>query len=60
MFAIPVKWLFKPTLHNYEVVWGLKVGEEIEGVKKATEFALEPRKIVCREPLLLRALVRVD
>jgi len=34
VFALPVKWIFKPTLHNYEVVWGLKVGEEIEGVSE--------------------------
>jgi multiple sugar transport system permease protein len=32
VFAIPVKWTFTPTLHNYEVVWGLKVGTELEGV----------------------------
>ena len=32
VFALPVKWIFKPTMHNYEVVWGLKVGSEIEGV----------------------------
>jgi multiple sugar transport system permease protein len=36
VFAIPVKWTFKPTQHNYEVVWGLKVGTEIEGVEEAT------------------------
>lgn len=32
VFAMPVKWIFQPTTHNYEVVWGLKVGTELEGV----------------------------
>ena len=31
VFAMPVKWIFTPTTHNYEVVWGLKVGTELEG-----------------------------
>jgi multiple sugar transport system permease protein len=32
VFATPPKWFFKPTLHNYEVVLGLKIPKELEGV----------------------------
>lgn len=30
VFAIPPKWVFTPTTHNYEVVLGLKYGTEAE------------------------------
>ena len=30
VFAIPPKWAFVPTIHNYEVVLGLKYGTEAE------------------------------
>lgn len=30
VFAIPPKWLFTPTTHNYEVVLGLRYGTEAE------------------------------
>ena len=37
VFKIPPKWIFTPTLHNYEVVLGMKYGTEselsMEGVK---------------------------
>lgn len=37
VFKIPPKWIFRPTLHNYEVVLGMKYGTEselaMEGVK---------------------------
>ena len=37
VFKIPPKWIFTPTLHNYEVVHGMKYGTEselvMEGVK---------------------------
>ena len=37
VFKIPPKWIFTPTLHNYEVILGLKYGTEselsMEGVK---------------------------
>ena len=37
VFKIPPKWIFAPTLHNYEVVLGIKYGTEselsMEGVK---------------------------
>ncbi len=36
VFALPVKWIFEPTTYNYEVVWGLKIGTEIEGVAEET------------------------
>ena len=35
VFELPPKMYFKPTFHNYEVLLGLKVGEEFEGVKES-------------------------
>jgi multiple sugar transport system permease protein len=32
VFAMPPKWFFDPTLHNYKVVFGLKIPTELEGV----------------------------
>ena len=32
VFAMPPQWVFRPTLHNYEVVLGLKVPTELETV----------------------------
>jgi multiple sugar transport system permease protein len=32
IFEMPPKWLFKPTLHNFEVVLGLKIPTELETV----------------------------
>lgn len=32
IFILPPKLIFTPTLHNYEVVLGLKIGAEAEGV----------------------------
>src|SRR3712207_3403163 len=32
VFAMPPQWVFTPTLHNYEVVLGLKVPTELETV----------------------------
>ena len=32
VFAMPPRWVFAPTLHNYEVVLGLKVPTELETV----------------------------
>ncbi|MGA2111685.1 MAG: carbohydrate ABC transporter permease [Anaerolineales bacterium] len=31
-FAMPPKWVFVPTLHNYGVVFGLTIGPEVTGV----------------------------
>jgi len=35
VFAMPPKWLFQPTLHNYEVVLGLVIPTELETVSQA-------------------------
>ena len=35
IFATPPKLIFTPTLHNYEVVLGLKIGTELETVTEA-------------------------
>jgi multiple sugar transport system permease protein len=35
VFAMPPKWIFVPTLHNYEVVLGLVVPTELETVTEA-------------------------
>ncbi|HRW09953.1 MAG TPA: carbohydrate ABC transporter permease [Caldilineaceae bacterium] len=35
VFAMPPKWFFVPTFHNYEVVFGLTVPTELEGVTEA-------------------------
>jgi len=35
VFAMPPQWLFKPTLHNYQVVLGLVVPTELETVTEA-------------------------
>ena len=32
IFEMPPKWIFKPTLHNFEVVLGLKIPTELETV----------------------------
>jgi multiple sugar transport system permease protein len=32
VFAMPPKWFFTPTFHNYEVVFGLTVPTELEGI----------------------------
>ena len=34
VFAKPPKWFFWPTLHNYEVVLGLTIPTELEGMTK--------------------------
>src|SRR5215213_11547038 len=34
IFEMPPKWLFKPTLHNFEVVLGLKIPTELETVSQ--------------------------
>lgn len=36
VFAFPPKWTFTPTLHNYEVVFGLETSTEMEGITEAT------------------------
>ena len=35
VFKIPPKLIFKPTLHNFEVLLGIKVGDEFEGVSES-------------------------
>ena len=35
VFAMPPKWIFTPTLHNYEVALGLKIPTELETVSEA-------------------------
>jgi multiple sugar transport system permease protein len=35
VFAMPPQWVFVPTLHNYEVVLGLKIPTELETVTEA-------------------------
>jgi len=37
VFAMPPKWLFRPTLHNYAVVFGLTIPTELEGMTEAME-----------------------
>jgi len=34
VFAMPPKWFFVPTLHNYAVVFGLTIPTELEGMTK--------------------------
>jgi multiple sugar transport system permease protein len=34
IFEMPPKWIFKPTLHNFEVVLGLKIPTELETVSQ--------------------------
>jgi len=36
VFATPPKWLFTPTMHNYEVILGTKLGDEFEGITSAS------------------------
>jgi multiple sugar transport system permease protein len=36
IFAMPPKFIFTPTLHNYEVVLGLKIGTELETVTEVS------------------------
>lgn len=43
VFAIPPKWVFTPTLYNYEVALGLIVPTEQETVLKAYEGAVRSR-----------------
>lgn len=35
VFEMPPRLVFRPTLHNYEVLIGLKVGDEFEGVRES-------------------------
>lgn len=35
VFAMPPKWIFVPTLHNYEVLFGVVVPTELEGMAEA-------------------------
>lgn len=37
VFAMPPKWFFTPTFHNYEVVFGLTVPTELEGITEEQE-----------------------
>lgn len=43
VFAIPPKWVFQPTLHNYEVALGLIVPTEQEAVLKQYAGAVRSR-----------------
>lgn len=36
VFAMPPQWIFKPTLHNYEVALGLTIPTELETVTETT------------------------
>ena len=36
IFVLPPKLIFTPTLHNYEVVFGLKIGTELETVTEVS------------------------
>src|SRR5215204_4460848 len=36
VFAMPPKWIFMPTLHNYEVALGLTIPTELETVTEST------------------------
>lgn len=39
VFAMPPKWFFQPTLHNYQVVFGLTIPTELEGVSEEMQGA---------------------
>ncbi len=39
VFRMPPAWLFRPTVHNFEVVYGLQVPTELEGVTQAAQAA---------------------
>jgi multiple sugar transport system permease protein len=39
IFVLPPQFIFRPTLHNYEVVLGLSIGTELEGMTEATAGA---------------------
>lgn len=39
VFEIPPKWIFKPTLHNFEVVFGLTIPTELETVTEKQQIA---------------------
>ncbi len=40
VFQMPPKWFFRPTLHNFEVVFGLKVPTELEAVTQEQQLAV--------------------
>jgi multiple sugar transport system permease protein len=48
VFELPPRILFKPTFHNYEVLLGLKVGEEFEGVQES-----DYRRVQSKFPLYI-------
>jgi len=39
VFAMPPKWFFQPTLHNYAVVFGLTIPTELEGMTQEMQGA---------------------
>src|SRR3954470_3529044 len=41
IFEMPPKWIFKPTLHNFEVVLGLKIPTELETVNQEEQGKIE-------------------
>lgn len=43
VFATPPRWVFSPTLHNYEVLLGTKLGDEFEGVTGANVAVVASR-----------------
>ena len=43
IFEMPPKWIFKPTLHNFEVVLGLKIPTELETVTQEGSGAIQSK-----------------
>src|SRR5262249_27053042 len=43
IFEMPPKWIFRPTLHNFEVVLGLKIPTELETVTTEQSGQLQTR-----------------
>jgi len=43
IFELPPKWIFAPTLHNFEVVLGLKIPTELETVTTESAGEIESR-----------------
>jgi multiple sugar transport system permease protein len=43
IFEMPPKWIFKPTLHNFEVVLGLKIPTELETVTQEGSGQIESK-----------------
>src|SRR5262249_48955388 len=43
IFEMPPKWFFKPTLHNFEVVLGLKIPTELETVSTEESGQLQSK-----------------